>query len=74
MLREEFVRQARRAASKRRGRSRRHSRLPTDLAVVVGVSGLIEVLAWWLEHRNERTVEEMADILESLVVGPILRT
>jgi hypothetical protein len=74
LLREEFVRQAQLVAAKRKGRRRPGSRLPADLAVVVGVTGLIEVLAWWLQHRDERSVEEIADILESLVVGPILRT
>jgi AcrR family transcriptional regulator len=74
ILREEFVRQARSAASKRKRRTRPRSRLPADLALVFGVSGLIEVLAWWLSHRKERTVEEMADLLEGLVVAPILRT
>ena len=74
ILREEFVRQAQLVASKRKRRSRPGSRLPADLAVVFGVTGLLEVLAWWLQHRDERTVEEIADLLESLVVGPILRT
>lgn len=74
ILREEFVRQAQRVASKRKRRSRPGSRLPADLAVVFGVTGVIEVLSWWLQHRDERTVEELADLLESLVVGPILRT
>jgi AcrR family transcriptional regulator len=74
ILREEFVRQARRAAAERKRLVRPRSRLPADLAIVFGVSGLIEVLAWWLEHRKERTIEEIAEILECLVVGPILRT
>lgn len=73
ILREEFVRQAR-EASKRRRRGRPRSRFPADLAIVFGVSGLIEILAWWLQHRKQCTVEEIAEILESLVVGPILQT
>jgi AcrR family transcriptional regulator len=73
ILRGEFVRQARRAAPKRKLRGRSRSRLPADLAVVFGVSGLIEVIAWWLEHRSECTVTEVAEFLDRLVVGPIMR-
>jgi AcrR family transcriptional regulator len=75
-VREEFMRQGRllaaadaRAAkpSKRIG-----SWLPADLAVVFGVSGVIEVLAWWLQHRRDFSVEEIAAILDRLVVAAIL--
>jgi predicted signal transduction protein with EAL and GGDEF domain len=75
-VREEFMRQGRllaaadaRAAkpSKRVG-----SWLPADLAVVFGVSGVIEVLAWWLQHRRDFTIEEIAAILDRLVVAAIL--
>jgi AcrR family transcriptional regulator len=78
-LREEFVRQARLVAvenakvsppSKRKG-----SRLPADLAVVFGVSGMIEILAWWLlQHRRELPIEEVAAILDRLVVAPIMQS
>jgi AcrR family transcriptional regulator len=75
-LREEFVRQARllaaadaRAAKKSQ---RRSGWLPADLAVVFGVSGVIEVLAWWLQHRREFTVEEIAAIVDRLVIAPII--
>jgi AcrR family transcriptional regulator len=74
ILRAEFVRQARLVAPKRKLRGRTQSGLPADLAIVFGVSGLIEVLSWWLEHRSGCTVAEVALLLDRLVVGPIVRT
>lgn len=75
-LREEFIRQGRllAAADARAAKSakRRRSWLPPDLAVVIGVSGVIEVLAWWLQRRREFTVEEIAAILDRLVIAPII--
>jgi AcrR family transcriptional regulator len=74
-LREEFVRQGRLLAAAEahtKAGKRRRSWLPADLAVAFGVSGVIEVLAWWLQHRRSFTVEEIAVILDRLVIGAIL--
>jgi AcrR family transcriptional regulator len=77
-LREEFVRQGRlRAAAdaqSAKSSKRRGWWLPADLAVVFGVSGVIEVLAWWLQHRRDFTVEEIAVIVDRLVIAPIVPT
>jgi AcrR family transcriptional regulator len=72
-LREEFMRQGRLlAAEAKAAKKRRVSWLPADLAVVFGVSGVIEVLAWWLQHRREFTVDEIAVIVDRLVIAPIM--
>jgi AcrR family transcriptional regulator len=74
-LREEFMRQGRLLAVQAKAAKRRRvSWLPADLAVVFGVSGVIEVLAWWLQHRREFTVEQIAAIVDRLVVTPVLPT
>jgi AcrR family transcriptional regulator len=76
-LREEFVRQGQQLAARARDvkpAKRKLSWLPADLAVVFGVSGTIEVLTWWLQHRREFTAEEIAVILDRLVIAAILPT
>ncbi|MET0389636.1 MAG: TetR/AcrR family transcriptional regulator [Polyangiales bacterium] len=74
-LREEFVRQARVVASSYAGRqTRRDGWLPNDLAVVFGVSGVLELLGWWLQHRGHLTLPQIADIVDRLVIAPILRS
>jgi AcrR family transcriptional regulator len=74
-LREEFIRQAQLVAAADAGRGKhRGSWLPVDLAVVFGVSGVLEILGWWLQHRSDFTLEQMAGILDRLVVAPILPT
>lgn len=69
VMREEFVRQARALAVP--DQVPPGSWLPTDLSVVFGVSGMIEILAWWLREENEYPVERVAEILDRLVVAPI---
>ena len=71
-LREEFLRQAREAALAA-PKDRPHSRLPNDLAVLFGVSGVLEIFKWWLEHGRDLSVTEVADILDRLVIAPILK-
>lgn len=76
-VREEFLRQARLLAAadaeNAKSGNERGSWLPADLAVVFGVSGVIEILAWWLEHRGVFTVDEIAGILDRLVIAPIVQ-
>ncbi|HMI93167.1 MAG TPA: TetR/AcrR family transcriptional regulator, partial [Polyangiales bacterium] len=77
-VREEFLRQARVLAAsqpkKRQPGDLPGSWLPDDLAVVFGVSGVVEILAWWLQHRRAFTLEQVAGILDRLVIAPILQT
>lgn len=76
-VREEFLRQARllAAADAQLPKSAKRTRswLPEDLAVVFGVSGVIEILTWWLEHRGTFSVDEIAGILDRLVIAPIVQ-
>ncbi|MCB2047100.1 MAG: TetR/AcrR family transcriptional regulator [Novosphingobium sp.] len=46
--------------------------LPPDLARRVGVSSAIDVLVWWLEQPKPYTSEQVAVILDRLVIGPIV--
>lgn len=71
-VREEFIRQAR-TLDRSANLSMRACWLPGDLAVVYGTGGTIDVLAWWLSQEIEYSVEEIADLLNELVIAPILR-
>jgi AcrR family transcriptional regulator len=67
-MREEFIRQAKRVPRVRT----KSTWLPTDLRVVYGVAALFEVLAWWLPKRREFTIEQVAEILDRLVIAPMM--
>jgi AcrR family transcriptional regulator len=69
-LKAEFIRQARKVAS---GKAKPDSWLPADLAVVSGVSGTLEILAWWLQRRKQYSRDQIAEFLDRLVISPILR-
>jgi len=77
-VREEFLRQARvlaaNAPKSRQPGDLPGSWLPGDLAVVFGVSGVVEILAWWLQHRRAFTLEQVAGVVDRLVIGPVLQT
>jgi AcrR family transcriptional regulator len=69
IVREEFIRQARGLAV---GTSPPQGWLPADLAVVYGTGATIDLLAWWLEHPGQHSAEEMAGILDRLVIAPLV--
>lgn len=76
-LREEFVSQAKELerrkpafAPKSRGRE---PWLPDDLAVVFGVVSTVEVLTWWLQYGKGYSAEDVALMLDRLVVAPLLK-
>jgi AcrR family transcriptional regulator len=68
-MREEFIRQAKRVPPVR---TKTTSWLPMDLSIVYGVSALFEVLAWWLQKRRDFPVERVAEILDRLIITPIM--
>ena len=68
-MREEFVRQARLAVPEG---VETVGWLPTDLRVVFGVSGTVEILAWWLRDHGEIPLERVAEMLDRLVVAPAM--
>ena len=68
-MRVEFVRQARLAVPEG---VERIGWLPTDLRVVFGVAGTVEILAWWLREHGEEPIESVAEMLDRLVVAPAM--
>lgn len=46
--------------------------LPRDLAARFGIGSSIDLLTWWLEQESSYTPEEIAVMLDRLVIGPIL--
>lgn len=68
-VRDEFIRQARIVTSKARTKS---TWLPGDLGTVWATGGCIDVLAWWLAQRDTYSVEQVAEIIDRLIVSPII--
>src|SRR5688500_11141896 len=68
-MRAEFIRQA--AANVPEVVSN-NSWLPDDLKVLFGVAGAVEILAWWLYRGRDFTIERAAEIVDRLVVAPML--
>ena len=66
-MREEFIRQAAQAPSKL---TKPGFWLPKDLRIVFGVSAMIEILTWWLQTGRNLSVEQVAEILDRLVITP----
>ena len=70
IVREEMLRQARMLGDD----DERHCPdwLPPDLAARLGIGSSIDLLTWWLEQDSAYTPEEIAVMLDRLVIGPIL--
>ena len=72
-MREEFIRQAGAQASAIASTQQNNgSWLPEDLKVIFGVGAAVEILAWWLYRGREYSVEQAAEILDRLVVSPMM--
>ncbi|MEJ5977846.1 TetR/AcrR family transcriptional regulator [Novosphingobium sp. PS1R-30] len=69
IVREEFIRQARQLP---RDMVERKSWLPADLGVVYGTGGTIDLLAWWLSQDEAYSPEEIAAILNRLIIAPLI--
>ncbi|MGH6960891.1 MAG: TetR/AcrR family transcriptional regulator [Dongiaceae bacterium] len=67
-MRQEFIRLAIESA----GTVRAESWLPVELGAVYGVSATVEILAWWLRRPDEVSPEQIAEILNRLVVAPAM--
>lgn len=48
------------------------NQLPKDLGVVLTVSSIVELLAWWLRQEQPLPVAEVADLLDQVVISPIV--
>lgn len=68
-IREEFLRQAREVAV---SRAPTGDWMPSELGVLLIVSGTIELLAWWLRQADPLPVERIAHIYDRIVVSPII--
>jgi AcrR family transcriptional regulator len=69
-LKDEFVQQALRVAAQYENGE---TWLPSELRVVFCVTGVVEILAWWLKQKTPLSVSRMADILDRLVVAPSIQ-
>ena len=69
-MREEFIRQA---AANVPDVVHNNSWLPDDLKVFFGVAGAVEILSWWLYRGRDFTIEQAAEIVDRLVVAPMVR-
>lgn len=69
IVREEFIGQARELA---RQTTILVDWLPADLGVVHGTGATIDILAWWLAQGEELPPSQIADILNRLVIGPLV--
>lgn len=68
-VRAEFIRQARELD---RGALRPSDWLPSDLAVVYGTGATIDLLAWWLAQKQEYSADDVASILDRLIIAPLV--
>jgi AcrR family transcriptional regulator len=69
ILRDEFIRQARELP---RDFAEVKSWLPADLGVVYGAGGTIDLLAWWLSQDETYSPEQIAAILNRLIIAPLI--
>ncbi|MCB2073024.1 MAG: TetR/AcrR family transcriptional regulator [Novosphingobium sp.] len=69
IVRDEFIRQARELP---REMDLPESWLPEDLGVVYGTGGTIDLLAWWLGQDEHYSPGEIADILDRLIISPLV--
>ena len=69
IVREEFIRQARQLAVYA---MKPESWLPADLGVVYGTGGTIDLLAWWLSQEEDYSPEQIAGILNRLIIAPLV--
>jgi AcrR family transcriptional regulator len=69
IVREEFTRQG----SQVRTTLTRRDWLPVELANIFAVSAIVEILTWWLQRGPGLTVEEVARILDRLVISSFVR-
>ncbi|PEQ14531.1 TetR family transcriptional regulator [Novosphingobium sp. PC22D] len=69
IVRAEFIRLARKLDT---SLVMQHEWLPSDLGVVYGTGGTVDVLAWWLTQDEAIPAERIADILHRLVIDPLV--
>lgn len=68
-IREEFLRQAREVAALRGPTG---GWMQPEVGVVLIVSGTLELLTWWLRQEEPPPLENMARILDKVLVSPVI--
>jgi AcrR family transcriptional regulator len=69
IVREEFTRQG----AQLRTTLPRRDWLPVELANIFAVSGIVEILTWWLQRGPGLTADEVARMVERLVISSFVR-
>lgn len=69
IMREEFIRQVRQIPPLESSSSQW---LPNDLKIIYGVCSTVEILAWWLQKPAGFSVDHVAEILDRLVIAPMM--
>jgi AcrR family transcriptional regulator len=69
ILRMEFIQQARQLA---KHMPQPEGWLPADLAVVYGAGATMDLLAWWLGQDKSFTAQRIAEILDRLIIAPLV--
>lgn len=69
IVRDEFIRQAQVLAS---DNGDLVDWLPADLGVVYGTGATFDLLAWWLSQDEDFSPEKIADILNRLIIRPLV--
>jgi AcrR family transcriptional regulator len=65
-VREEFIRLAREVAKTRLEPA---AWLPAELAILLSISTMLEILAWWLRQAEPCPAEQIAEILDRVAAG-----
>ena len=68
IVREEFIFQARSLAIG----AQTPGWLPSDLGVIYGTGGTFDLLAWWLGQERAYSADEVAAILNRLIIAPLM--
>jgi len=67
-MRSEFLRISREIAATR---ARPGTWPPADIAIILVVSSTIELISWWLRQRKPLSIQQVAEIHESIIVTPV---
>jgi hypothetical protein len=48
--------------------------LPNDIAVILVITGTIELFAWWLKQKNPLSIAKIAEIHDRIVASPTVHS
>lgn len=70
-MRQEFLRRSEKVALTR---TPPNSWLPAELGIILSVSSIVELLAWWLRQPEPLPAHEVARILDRVVISPTINS